>query len=144
MIYLKEVTENNFESCISLNSGVEKSDFCDSVSHSLSEAWLYYNEMQPFAIYEDDKIIGFVLIYIGEQNYQIINFFIDQQFQNRGYGNQALKCCIDYLIEHFNIDKLSVPVHVDHILAQNFWKTQGFTFSDVIEDEYVFMRKYFI
>lgn len=35
----------------------------------------FYKDTKPFAIYEDEKIIGFVLMYVGEENYQIINFF---------------------------------------------------------------------
>ena len=29
---------------------------------------------KAFAIYSDDTIVGFVSMYVGEDNYQIINF----------------------------------------------------------------------
>lgn len=144
MIQLKKVTENNFKACLSLNAGLNNNDFVDSVSYSLSEAWLYYPNIKPFAIYNDEFLIGFVSIYVGDNNYQIINFFIDVSFQNKGYGTDALNYCIDYLKQTFSATRISVPVHINHTNAQKFWQKQGFICSDVIEDNYVFMRKYFI
>lgn len=144
MIQLKKVTENNFKACLSLNSDLNNNDFVDSVSYSLSEAWLYYPNIKPFAIYNDEFLIGFVSIYVGDNNYQIINFFIDVSFQNKGYGTDALNYCIDYLKQTFSATRISVPVHINHTNAQKFWQKQGFIYSDVIEDNYVFMRKYFI
>ncbi len=41
----------------------------------------FYKDTKPFAIYEDEKIIGFVLMYVGEENYQIINFFFVHFFR---------------------------------------------------------------
>ena len=69
----------------------------DPVTYSLAEAWVYYQDTRPFAIYSDDTIVGFVSMYVGEDNYQIINFLIDDAFQRKGYGSKAVKLCIEYL-----------------------------------------------
>lgn len=97
-------------------------------------------DTRPFAIYSDDTIVGFVSMYVGEDNYQIINFLIDDAFQRKGYGSKAVKLCIEYLQREFSACRISAPVKMEHIAAQEFWIKQGFCLSDTIEDGYVFMR----
>ena len=123
---------------------VENEDFVDPVTYSLAEAWVYYQDTRPFAIYSDDTIVGFVSMYVGEDNYQIINFLIDDAFQRKGYGSKAVKLCIEYLQREFSACRISAPVKMEHIAAQEFWIKQGFCLSDTIEDGYVFMRLYLI
>ena len=79
-------------------------------------------------------------MYVGEDNYQIINFLIDDAFQRKGYGSKAVKLCIEYLQREFSACRISAPVKMEHIAAQEFWIKQGFCLSNTIEDGYVFMR----
>ena len=140
MISLQEITEENFNECINLDPGVTSKDFADSVSHSLAEAWLYYPDMKPFNISMYGKIIGFVLLYVGEENFQIINFFIVEEFRDRGYGSQAARLCIDYLKDTYKADRVSVPVDCSNTKALKFWRGLGFEESKNIENGYLFMR----
>lgn len=89
MVTLKTINEKNYEECLNLNVSIENTDFVDSVAWSLAEAWVFYEDSRPIAIYADDVMVGCVLMYIGEDNYQIINFMIDSRFQKRGYGTAA-------------------------------------------------------
>lgn len=141
MVELRAITEDNFQQCLRLHTSVQDSSFVDTVMYSLAEAWLYYRDTRPFAIYNDGQMIGFVSMYVGEENYQIINFLIDDAFQRNGLGTEAAKLCIDYLKSEFTAHRISAPVKLEHAVAQEFWKKQGFYFSDSIEDGYVFMRK---
>ena len=77
MVELRAVTEKNYEECFRLNASVADESFVDSVIYSLAEAWVYYKDTKVFAIYNDEIMIGFVSIYVGENNYQIINFLIN-------------------------------------------------------------------
>ena len=140
MIRLEEIREENFNECINLDPGVTSKDFADSVSHSLAEAWLYYPDMKPFNISMYGKIIGFVLLYVGEENFQIINFFIVEEFRDRGYGSQAARLCIDYLKDTYKADRVSVPVDCSNTKALKFWRGLGFEESKNIENGYLFMR----
>ena len=141
MVELRAITEDNFQQCLRLHTSVQDSSFADPVTYSLAEAWLYHQDTRPFAIYNDGIMIGFVSMYVGEENYQIINFLIDDTFQRKGLGTKAVKLCIDYLQNQFTAHKISAPVKLEHAAAQAFWKKQGFCFSDSIEDGYVFMRR---
>ncbi len=141
MITLRNIDEENFEACIGLTTGVEQEDFVDSVLYSLAEAWLYREVMEAFAIYHQDQLIGFVSMYVGKENPQIINFLIDEAYQGRGYGTQAAKLSIDYLQNNYQASRISLPVHLQHTKARKFWTRQGFRPSDNIEGSYLFMRR---
>ena len=57
MIELRTINEDNYEQCLNLKATVEKESFVDSVTYSLAEAWVFYKDTRPFAIYDDDKMI---------------------------------------------------------------------------------------
>lgn len=140
MVELRTINEDNYELCFNLRASVENKDFVDSVTYSLAEAWVFYKDTKPFAIYDGDRIIGFVSMYVGEENYQIINFLIDDAFQKKGLGTKAAKACIQFLKSEYDAKRVSVPVELQNIVAQRFWEKLGFVFSDNIEDGYIFMR----
>lgn len=96
--------------------------------------------IKPFAIYENDKLIGFVSMYVGEENHQIINFLIADDFRRKGLESKAAKECIRFLKSNYNASRISAPVKLEHTVAQQFWGKLGFKFSDSVEDGYVFMR----
>ncbi len=97
MVELRTINADNYEECLNLSASVANADFADPVAWSLAEAWVFYDESRPFAIYADDVMVGYVSMYIGEDNPQIINFMIDSPFQKRGYGKDAARLCVEYL-----------------------------------------------
>ena len=140
LIELRTIDEGNFAQCLGLKASVENKDFVDSVAYSLAEAWVYYRDTRPFAIYADDAMVGFVSMYVGEENDQIINFLIDDAFQHRGYGTEAARACVRFLQQEYHASRVSAPVALGHTAAQRFWQKLGFELSDTVEDGYVFMR----
>ena len=140
MIELRTIQPENYRQCLGLTASVENENFVDPVAYSLAEAWVFYEDSRPFAIYNEEQMIGFVSMYVGEGNPQIINFLIDDAFRHKGFGTQAAKLCIRYLQKEYQADRVSIPVFLENIAAQRFWEKIGFTPSDTIEDGYVFMR----
>lgn len=140
MIELRTINEENYRECLALKASVENENFVDTVAYSLAEAWVYYQDTKPFGIYKNDELIGFVSMYVGEENYQIINFLIDDAYQGKGLGTEAGKVCISFLKKEYNANRISAPVELENVVAQKFWKKLGFESSDSIEDGYVFMR----
>lgn len=86
MIRLESVCEENFNQVIDLKRGTDVADFVDEPIYSLAEALLYKESSECFAICKGDLVVGFVSIYFGEENCQIINFLLDKDFRGRGYG----------------------------------------------------------
>lgn len=142
MVELRTINEDNYEECLNLRASVANADFVDPVAWSLAEAWVFYDASRPFAIYADDVMVGYVLMYVGEENPQIINFMIDSRFQKRGYGTAAARLCVEYLCKEYNASKISLPVEPENIAAQRLWSSVGFEMTDDMEDGYLFMRLY--
>ena len=142
MVELRIINEDNYVECLNLHATAIDEDFVDSVAYSLAEAWVFYEESRPFAIYADHVMVGFVSMSIGDNNPQIINFMIDSRFQKRGYGTAAAKLCIEYLCKEYHASRISLPVHLENKTALKFWSSLGFERSDNIENGYHYMRLY--
>ena len=141
MIELRKISDENFEECIQLNPNVSIEEYVDSVSYSLAEAWIYYTDTIPLAIYSEENLVGFVSMYVGDSHYQIINFLIDSKFQNKGLGQSAARKCLIYLKNNYDAKVVSLPVFQKNVEAIKFWQKIGFEFSENIEDGYIWMRK---
>ncbi|MBF0714475.1 GNAT family N-acetyltransferase [Gemella sp. GH3] len=140
MIELRKIDDDNFQDCLSLRTSVKNKNYVDEVVYSFAEAWLDYEYYNLFAINLNDKVIGFVSMYTEEDHYQIINFLIDDAFQNKGYGKVAAKLCIDYLAYELNATQISLPVYKDNEQALYFWQKLGFYISENIESDYLWLR----
>lgn len=98
MIKLKEVDETNFDQVIDLSLPEQEQRLLASNVYSLAQAWLMRNVNQvfPYAIYSGEKVVGFLLLLKDrkKQEYYIWRLMIDQKFQNRGYGKEAIRLVI--------------------------------------------------
>ena len=142
MVEIRTINEDNYVECLNLHATAIDEDFVDSVAYSLAEAWVFYEESRPFAIYADHVMVGFVSMSISDNNPQIINFMIDGRFQKRGYGTAAAKLCIEYLCKEYHASRISLPVHLENKTALKFWSSLGFEPSDNIENGNLYMRLY--
>ena len=142
LLELRKIYSDNYEECLNLRTTDTSVEFVDSVEFSLAEAWVFYEESRPFAIYADNVMVGFVSMSIADNNPQIINFMIDSRFQKRGYGTAAAKLCIEYLCKEYHASRISLPVHLENKTALKFWSSLGFEPSDNIEDGNLYMRLY--
>ena len=60
---------------------------------------------RPFAIYCDEKMVGFTMFAFEEyadpnDRYWLWRFMIDEKFQGNGYGTAALQAIIQYFRDH--------------------------------------------
>lgn len=142
LLELRKINSDNYVECLNLRTTDTSVEFVDSVDFSLAEAWVFYEESRPFAIYADNVMVGFVSMSISDNNPQIINFMIDSRFQKRGYGAAAAKLCIEYLCKEYHASRISLPVNLENKTALKFWSSLGFERSANIENGYLYMRLY--
>ncbi len=138
---LIKVNENNFEEIIKLKTKAEKLGYVDSALYSLAECFADKDHMEAFGIYKDEEICGFVSIYFEGNFGQIINFFIERDFQNRGYGGKIVENLLGIFSDTYKVDTISVGVHKENMRAFDFWKKLGFIDTGNIEGTYRFLRK---
>ena len=138
---LVKVNEKNFDEIIKIKTKEEKQGYVDSALYSLAECFVNKNHMDAFGIYNDEIIIGFVSIYFEGNFGQIINFFIEDYYQNKGYGGKIVEKLLEIFGELYKVDTVSVGVHKDNIRAFDFWKKLGFIDTGNIEGDYRYLRK---
>lgn len=138
---LVNVNEKNFEEIIKLKTKAEMQGYVDSSLYSVAECFVDKNHMEAFGIYKDDLLIGFVSIYFEGNFGQIINFFIEDYYQNKGYGGKIVEKLLEIFGELYKVDTVSVGVHKDNIRAFDFWKKLGFIDTGNIEGDYRYLRK---
>lgn len=62
MVSSKQVNESNFITVAGMKLNEEQSKYIASNVYSLAQAWLYPEEAKPYAIYNDEEIIGFMML----------------------------------------------------------------------------------
>ena len=135
MVELKEITKVNFEDILNLTVSEQQKNFVSSVAYSLAQAWLY-KTAYPFAIYADEKVVGFIMLgyYEERKQYTLWKFLIDEQHQNKGYGRKALQLAVDYLIETFQVNEIFTGVALGNETAKHLYTSIGFVATGVIEN----------
>ncbi|TDL34213.1 GNAT family N-acetyltransferase [Jeotgalibacillus sp. S-D1] len=133
-ITIQKVTEENREEAIKLSGKDSQRDLVPSVAESLSkisekpdgENVTYL----PFAIYEGDTMVGFIMHAYEEETtnmYWINGFIIDQQFQGKGYGKAALTKMIHWIRDNFDhCSEIRLSVSKENESAYELYKNFGF------------------
>ena len=81
------------------------------------------NEASKFGVkYEEAK-----------QYYTLWKFMIDQRYQNKGYGRQALLQGLDFIKEKFNPDRIYTGVALGNHVAKELYESVGFV--DTVSSE---------
>lgn len=98
-VILKKIEESNFVECFNLKLKVGQEEFVSHPIRSLAQAYVYYNQCTPFAIYKDAIMVGYVMVIYDydEETYNIWHMMIDEKYQGKGYGSEALELCVDYI-----------------------------------------------
>ena len=99
MVELKAMTEDNFIDAFNLKLASGQEAFVSHPIRSLAQAYVYRNQCQPFGIYAEETMVGYVMVIYDYDipEYDIWHMMIDEQMQGRGYGNKALERVIDYM-----------------------------------------------
>jgi len=147
MIELRKVTPKNFyEVALELKVTKEQEEFIGSNSFALASAFvdLTNKEIPPivFAIYYEDKPVGLVEMgyyqlspdsflskkFGDKATYGINHLMIDQKFQGKGIGKQAMSKIIDYLktAPLGQADAISLSYWYENNDARKFYAAVGF------------------
>ena len=142
MIQLKEITKRNIWKVCALEPFDEQKDFVAENIQSLAEAYATRNEGNnalPLAVYQDDELIGFVMIGKGtvgneeesdliKENYCLWRLMIDRKFQGKGYGKQTMDAVMA-LIRTFpfgQAQKVWLSYEPENTRAKEIYNKYGF------------------
>ena len=138
MIRLKAITEDNFIDAFNLKLAPGQERFVSHPIRSLAQAYVYREQCQPFGIYEDDAMVGYVMVIYDYDvpEYDIWHMMIDASQQKRGYGSEALDRVLDYIrTKPFGpSDRVTLTCNRDNLPALRLYKSRGFAQTGA-EDE---------
>ena len=145
MIQLKEIDHNNWIQCIELEVTEEQRQYVNPNIFSLAETFVHsdankkdadeYYRCIPFAIYSDDKMIGFALItyekesdYDNKPIYELYRVMVDKRYQGKGYGKEAVKSLLEYIktFPYGEVENIYVEWHPDNIASAKLFQSYGF------------------
>ena len=153
MIHLEKVDWENYREVLKLKVKKEQENFVATNECSLIHAYLAIsdeNEVFVFAIYNDDTIVGFIMMgydddwsgeeredwlssdiykeYEGIDYYFIWRFMIDEKYQNKGYGKEALRKAIEFIKTKpcGEAQYITLSYEKENVVAKNLYASFGF------------------
>lgn len=141
MIRLSPVNEQNFRSVVGLQLSAEQTHFVASNMMSLAQAWLYYGEARPYAVLNDDTVVGFLMLDWdeAERTVGIWRFMIGAEYQKKGYGRAALEAAIAMIRAEDKFDLIHLDYVADNTVARALYYSLGFRENGDVEDGEIIM-----
>ena len=131
MIELKAITEDNFIDAFGLKLAPGQDKFVSHPVRSLAQAYVYRDQCQPFGIYADGKMVGYVMVIydFDVPEYDIWHMMIDESAQGRGYGSEALDRVIEYIrTKPFgDSDRIALTCNKHNPAARKLYEKKGFS-----------------
>lgn len=133
MINFRAITEDNFDAIIRMKRPDDE-HFVASNAYSLAQAWLYRDagDVHPFAIYDDDQPVGFMMLdedaedANAERCLIIWRIMFPVENQNKGYGTAAIREIIRLAKESGKHDFLLIDYAPDNKIAEHVYTKLGF------------------
>lgn len=135
MVELRKITKENCGECFRLKVKEDQKHFVATNIASLAQAWVWYENAKPFAIYADDIMVGFTMLYVpteDDDDFYVWRFMIDEKFQNRGYGREAMRLVLEYL-KQFNPKEIFLSFEPENELAKKLYQSFGFVETGKID-----------
>lgn len=129
MVNFRKITEDNFDTIIKMRRP-EGENFVASNAVSLAQAWLYRDDgdVFPFAIYDDDTAVGFMLLEedIEEKRLDLWRIMLPPEQEGKGYGTAAVRLLIQYAKDSGRYHNLYLLCAPGNVVARHIYDKLGF------------------
>lgn len=118
MVHLEKITQDNYRERVRLNVAEQQRHYVVPNATSLAKAYAFYDTARPFVVYNDDMMIGFVLLRNHQElGYIIDQFMIDERYQGKGYGTPSY----DYPVERVRREISQCPLNRMRVGCTSSW-----------------------
>lgn len=128
---MKAITEDNFIDAFHLQLAPGQEKFVSHPIRSLAQAYVYRDQCQPFGIYAEGKMVGYVMVIYDYDvpEYDIWHMMIDESAQGRGYGGEALDRVIEYIrTKPFSdSNRVALTCNKHNEIARKLYESRGFS-----------------
>lgn len=142
MITLRKITLENRREMFRLKVSEEQTRFVASNLSSVASCYVLSvngSNPLPFIIYHDEQMVGFVMIVYGNTGYDmpqkiespsycILRLMIDEKYQKRGYGREAMKTILEYIRTQpaGPSNTCWISYSPDNLVAKRLYESVGF------------------
>jgi diamine N-acetyltransferase len=144
LITLRDITPDNHLDVRSLEVQPHQQDFVATVEKSLADAFVWKDALAR-AGYENDKPVGFVLIFPFDRDDQrivnIVRLLVGGEFQGRGIGKELLRETLKW-IDTLCPDTVRISTVPENEVALSLYKQMGFVESGMEDGEIVLYLKH--
>jgi len=144
-IELVGLSEDNMKQCFDLKVASEQMQYIASNLDSWETAKENEKVARPFAICCDGKIVGFSMFAFDEDyqdpndRYWLWRFMIDERFQGKGYGTEALKVIIQYY-KDYGANNIRLSTKETNTHALSMYRKAGFHDTGEMNDEEIVLQ----
>ncbi len=138
-IELRPLTEENLQQCFNLKVASDQTQYIASNEASWSTAKENAEVARPFAIYCDNRMIGFTMFAFDEDyedpndRYWLWRLMIDEGLQGQGYGTAALQVIIQYFRDH-GANNIRLSTKETNVNALSMYRKAGFRETGELND----------
>lgn len=144
-VILKCITEDNFLDAFHLKLRKDREEFVSHPIRSLAQAYVYRNQCQPFGIYQDEEMVGYVMVIYDYDvpEYDIWHMMIDEARQGRGYGKEALKRVLEYIATKpfGESNRVVLTCNQQNIPGLRLYRSLGFQETGNVDEDEIEMVK---
>lgn len=136
MIRLEDIDEDNWRYPLKVSES--QNNYVANSSVMLARAYAYRNHRsRAFVICENETPVGMGLYYDCPEweAYDFSQIFIDERYQGRGYGKEAIKLVLDIMKRDGKYSKVVLCYIEGNDTARKLYEQFGFTEIDRYEDE---------
>ncbi len=135
-ISLREITKDNFRECVNLKVAEGQEKFVASNVFSIAQSKIYPTHL-PFAVYDKDEIVGFVMYGFDEEEkkYYLGRLMIDEKFQGKGYGKATTLEVIEQLKKVEDCKEIYLSFVPGNTGAEKLYLNVGFEKTGEIDED---------
>ena len=152
MIRIEKINAKNIWDILKLHVSKEQESFVAPNELSIIEAYIAIagnGHAFPFGIFEDEIPVGFLMIgydvdesfdnppQIAYGNYSIWRLMLDEKYQSKGYGKEALRLALDF-IRTFPCGKAEycyLSYEPENVVVKRLYSKFGFIENCEMDDE---------
>ncbi|WP_420645010.1 GNAT family N-acetyltransferase [Candidatus Leptofilum sp.] len=140
-VTLRPVGANNWRDIAKLKVAETQQDFVADPSHYLALC-CFGKLWQPLAICLGEQVIGFMMWAVdpADGSCWLGGILIDQGWQRRGYGRQAVQAAIIMLKEKYAYLNFALSYDPTNLAAKHLYNKLGFVEMDEWEDDEIVAR----
>lgn len=138
MIRLNEITEDNWLDVANLSVKEHQKGYVAPAIGILARGYVYRNDnARIYAIENEGTVVGVSLVREFSEEplgYDLQQFLIDQRYQQRGYGTEALRLILNELRKEGRYDHVELCVKKEDLPAIRLYEKAGFVDSGYIDE----------